>query len=499
MKRWNYGAVASVLAIALAHPVIGQDKAEPSPPVLKKAPAPVDLPSKMAQPAADTDKPLDVNPNQVSEITKPVPPEFQNKAPAKSPPTYTVAPPAPPSKMTQPTTTYAPAYAPAAYKPPKEFDVFASADGKTLHMVGEINVGSAIILKNAIRKNPKAKLLAMSSVGGRLIEGVAMAHIVREFGLDTYVEFHCSSSCTFAFLGGKNRILAPHAKIGFHQASNSYYYLNPNQDIISEDGNMLMRSLYGSAKMDAAIIDEGLKTSPSEIWYPDTAKLLAGNVVTRLATKDDVKVASGSWASGRKLIEELNEDPLWQIVQTARPSAYQQAAAGAWDGVALQKETQGMLTKARTSLVRLLLTGLDQYPDDLVDDYIKLEADIWTDNPNVYNLNCGFGAATNFPVSNAVDKGQIARQLALFKSMAEFRVTSLDPGKAARSAAGAKMMEFWGLMIANEEYTSENVARNFCWEPQSYFKQLIKMPRSERLATIRAVAISTKGLGLSRQ
>ncbi len=36
----------------------------------------------------------------------------------------------------------------------KENNYGKSADGKTLHMVGEINVGSAIILKNAIRKNP---------------------------------------------------------------------------------------------------------------------------------------------------------------------------------------------------------------------------------------------------------------------------------------------------------------------------------------------------------
>ncbi len=389
-----------------------------------------------------------------------------------------------------PTTRAPTAYAP--YVPPKTFDVIASADGKTLHLVGTINAGATTILKTAIQKHLKAKTISLSSPGGNLVEGLAMAHVIRQFSLDTHVEFQCSSACTFVFLAGKNRIISPYAKIGFHQASNPLYYLQNSSGPVSESGNLMMRNAYTKAKIDEAIIERAMITPTSDYWYPETDALLNGNVATRLAKKEDIKLSVGNWKSAADMIEELNGEAIWRIAYALRPHAYYRVAYSIWEEKALEKKSYDIYDRARAGLAQMLLSDLEQYSDDIVDEYVLLENDIWKSDPYGRTIACGYTGGLFMPITNTENEILAKRQYSLLEKIAKIQVKPTADNKAEVNVAQANLMDFWGLMVASEQITSIDVPSKFCSQPKIYFAQLAKLPRDQRLSYIRAIARISK-------
>jgi hypothetical protein len=376
---------------------------------------------------------------------------------------------------------------------PKLFDVIASADGKTLHAVGRIGASSATVLKAAIQNNVKVKTVSLSSEGGALVEGLAMAHIIREFDLDTYVELHCSSACTFAFLAGKNRVISSNAKIGFHQSSLPYSVYNASKkDARLDGGDLMIRNVYTRANIDPAIIDQGLKTPATDIWFPPTQMLLNGNVVTRLVKKDEGRTAVGKWPSSDKFIEQINLDPILQDILTLRPQIYYRAAGVVWNDEALGKKSNNQEEKMKATAIRLLLADLDQYPDDIVDAYIQLENEMWKTGTYKYSLDCSYGVTYQAPVIAEIEEKYVVRYRALLKSMAAIEVKPIENNDATNAITQANLIEFYGLIIANNTYDAYNVMRDFCSAPSVYFSQLTKLPRAERLSYIRAALLSTK-------
>lgn len=495
--------VAAYCALALIEmPILAQDaKSPPTAPVTQDIIAPVkaedakplkaELPIPPKHSAAQEAYKAEMVPADKIVIEKP------KVMPKKEP---EALPPKEPVKELLPTKVQYDSYPmekkPAAYTPyvaPKTFDVIASADGKTLHVVGRMNPGIATALKAAIQKNLKVKTISLSSEGGALVEGLALGHIIREFNLDTYVELHCSSACTFAFLAGKNRVISPNARIGFHQSSNGYsIFAAPKNDPASDGGNMLMRNEYMAAKIDPAIIDQGLKTPPTDVWFPTTQILLSGNVATRLIKKDDTRTAVGKWPTSDKFIEMLNLDPALQDIFSLRPDIYYRAASVVWNDEALGKKSYLSEQKMKASAIRLILADMDQYPDDLVDAYIQLENEMWSSDFYAYSLECGYGLTSQAPVIAEIEEKYSARYHALLKSMAAIDVKPFEINEAANAAAQSQIMEFFGFMIANGDYTSQTVGTDFCSKPNVYFSKLAKLPRADRLSYIRAALYSTK-------
>ncbi|MGC5394069.1 hypothetical protein ACPXAZ_26190, partial [Escherichia coli] len=58
--------------------------------------------------------------------------------------------------------------------------------------------------------------VVLYSAGGWVREGKLVGEVIRRRRLNTYVEQECSSSCTLAFLAGRDRAMDPRAHIGFH-------------------------------------------------------------------------------------------------------------------------------------------------------------------------------------------------------------------------------------------------------------------------------------------
>lgn len=112
----------------------------------------------------------------------------------------------------------------------------------TIRMSGIIEAGDADKLRTILGRLrptglPDAPLatMEMSSVGGDLLEGMAIGRLMREFHVASIVRSgdECLSACAIAFLGGTSAILPASvatsrsveigARVGFHS-----FYLNPN-------------------------------------------------------------------------------------------------------------------------------------------------------------------------------------------------------------------------------------------------------------------------------
>jgi ATP-dependent protease ClpP protease subunit len=90
-----------------------------------------------------------------------------------------------------------------------------------LFLFGDIEKLDGFEFRKALR-NHKISLIVLSSPGGLVWEGLSIAGIVHDKGLNTYIPKNslkgqgiCASACSFMFFAGKNR--AASGKLGVHQ------------------------------------------------------------------------------------------------------------------------------------------------------------------------------------------------------------------------------------------------------------------------------------------
>ncbi|MFO1147986.1 MAG: ATP-dependent Clp protease proteolytic subunit [Alsobacter sp.] len=74
------------------------------------------------------------------------------------------------------------------------------------------------LLERLRRENTPVALVALNSPGGYVVEGLAIAELVRLRRIDTYVAGMCASSCFNVFAAGANRLASREASIGVHMA-----------------------------------------------------------------------------------------------------------------------------------------------------------------------------------------------------------------------------------------------------------------------------------------
>jgi hypothetical protein len=470
MLRQSIGII-STLVLTASLPLLNAS-AQDAPAAKDSATKPAD---ETAKPDASTPvlSPAETAPDPAKPVLK------ESLPPA--PPLYAPAPPGPVPMTISPAPPMAPGF--------RANDVVISKDGSTAQLVGQISDGIANRLNGELLKNRGVKTLVLTSEGGLLIEGVALAHIVRKHKLNTHVEFLCGSACTFPLLAGKERSLAPGAIVGFHQASTMLAPLMGNTEGGDDPGNSLIRNTYANAQVGSAIIDGAMATPPADMWFPDAATLTANGVITRSAKAGEFSMAIGDWKSATEYRSALDADPLWAAAKASRPADYAFAAGSGWILAGRQTDRAAGLRSARSALFRRVLSGSPAYPDALLEEFLRTEQMIWATNDNAINRDCDFGSSIRFPASSPEKKEDRSAQLAVFQKMMAIPATRTQADSSTRANARAAVMAFWGRMVAEQSFNSYNVASNFCREPLSYFEELAKLPAAERMATLRSLIL----------
>ncbi|MGF6347036.1 ATP-dependent Clp protease proteolytic subunit [Variovorax sp. W2I14] len=212
----------------------------------------------------------------------------------------------------------------AGHDPLPAVRISISPDGRSAALDGTMGEGSAKALRAALAGAPEVRRLELHSVGGRMLEGTAIAQMVRERKLDTYVQVQCESACTLIFLAGLERAATPKARIGFHRPSLVAASLRDESAITADTV-----AEYRAAGMPADFIDKITRTSAQSMWYPTHTELLAANAVTRTATGGET-VGRIDRKSRDSLRAIYAADPFWQAVDARFPGSLDMAADRAW-------------------------------------------------------------------------------------------------------------------------------------------------------------------------
>ncbi|WP_188672705.1 hypothetical protein [Neptunicoccus cionae] len=172
------------------------------------------------------------------------------------------------------------AYAAMEAQRAAKYSVEPSADGKTLTLSGSIERGITRKLDAQLAAYPNTSHIVLSSPGGNIYEARGLSNAIRKNGLNTLVTLECSSSCTTAFIGGAERFLVNGAKLGFHQFRIDAVYSVLNADPLKEQERD--KALFIKSGVAAWFVEEMFNSPSSEIWYPNSSKLLAARVVTKV-------------------------------------------------------------------------------------------------------------------------------------------------------------------------------------------------------------------------
>ncbi|MDO6568907.1 hypothetical protein Q4561_17675 [Alteromonas sp. 1_MG-2023] len=150
-------------------------------------------------------------------------------------------------------------------------------DGTELELYGGIEIGSELLLLEALQQNENVSTIHLHSIGGRLIGALRLADIVKEYNLNTYVKTSCASACTIVYLAGKERLLGEDGVLQFHAPALGGKSLHDNTDL-----NGAFDGAYKDAGVPNWFAKKIRNTPNTELWAPSHKELLRAGIVSRI-------------------------------------------------------------------------------------------------------------------------------------------------------------------------------------------------------------------------
>ena len=164
----------------------------------------------------------------------------------------------------------------------RPYTITLHSSGAVVHVRGPLDNGITRDLRAFLmRHDADVTAIVLDSDGGSIYEGRGLAKLIADRGLTTYSLGVCDSACATAFVGGKQRWLAPQARLGFHQYRLQARNVLPNMDSETE----LLKDFAEFARrgIDTRLLGPALTTPAETMWYPDHNLLLDARVIHGIA------------------------------------------------------------------------------------------------------------------------------------------------------------------------------------------------------------------------
>lgn len=193
-------------------------------------------------------------------------------------------------------------------------------DGRELEFSGGIPFGAAADFERFINAMGSVKLIHLNSDGGRISEAQLMARIIRQRNLNTYVPNRCLSACTIVFLSGRERLIAPQGRLGFHQPDFPGITAEERQEAIAAEEKRLRQ--FGLSEEFARKANMAL---PSEMWIPSVPELVKEGVVTQVVNAFDYALSGfGENVPTREEVEKiLLANDTYKSLRAVSPESYE--------------------------------------------------------------------------------------------------------------------------------------------------------------------------------
>jgi hypothetical protein len=206
-------------------------------------------------------------------------------------------------------------------------------DGTVLEFSGGITFGITDEVRKILDIAPSIKVLHLNSNGGRVAEARKLRDLIREKKLITYTSNVCASACTYAFLGGSQRYIAPGARIGFHQVD--FPGLAP-QELARENENE--RRLLIQIGIPVWFADRAYSTPSNSMWWPSSDILKEAKIVTAVARSGEFGLSGFPSDFDRDKFEAgVLQVPTLAAIKRADPDTYTKILAAMIDALKLGK------------------------------------------------------------------------------------------------------------------------------------------------------------------
>jgi hypothetical protein len=148
-----------------------------------------------------------------------------------------------------------------------------TSDRTLLRVTGEFTPGIAEAVEQSLAATRSVRIVVFNSPGGDVDEAMRIGRDIKENGLATGVSQECSSACTYSFVAGRQRILLPGGRLGFHACQKTVWWFDCE--------NQKYTDYLAASGIDRIFIRRALSVDSRDIWYPKPEELIAANVVTK--------------------------------------------------------------------------------------------------------------------------------------------------------------------------------------------------------------------------
>jgi hypothetical protein len=105
------------------------------------------------------------------------------------------------------------------------------------------------------------------------MEGFALAELVRDRGLDSFVGRECASACVLVFAGGAERRVAPGARFGLHRSGVAW---KQGDGVNATD--VAMAKWFAERGVARPFIERILATPFEEMWWPSVEEVVGSGL-----------------------------------------------------------------------------------------------------------------------------------------------------------------------------------------------------------------------------
>jgi hypothetical protein len=363
-----------------------------------------------------------------------------------------------------------------------------TTDDTVLLLHGTFGSGSSDRVRRLLDESPDIETVALSSPGGRLREASDIAAMVRQRGLDTYVDTRCESACTFVFLAGKDRAATPNARIGFHRPS--FAGITPVGFDPATDG---MLGTYREAGIPQEFLDRIARTEPSNMWYPTPRELQKAGVINRVSLGGETSVIGYLAMNTRENLEEaFRAVPMMVALDHHFPGTIDAAVKAAW-----MERTQGGTDSAVGNAARNVVGA--RYPailaaanDDSLDEFANIMVDQMRSAKAVSFEACRLLLAGQLNITQVLSPSLVQREqdwaLAVLKAEKLVQRAPVDPVEYDQTMADATAALPAGsldVMAAPADYASEPGRQ--CDATLALYESIMQLPPARRHLLLRGM------------
>jgi ATP-dependent protease ClpP protease subunit len=374
----------------------------------------------------------------------------------------------------------------SGHDPLGEIDIQLSRDGRALVLSGVFGSGSANKVRAQLEQTPDVTTLVLESGGGRIAEAVDVAQMVRERKLNTYVETHCESACTFIFLAGADRAGTPHAQIGFHRAF--FPGMDPDLDAAMTEH---MLEEYREAGLSEAFLARVRTTQAQDMWYPTRDELVAARVVNRVSSGGETAQAR-KFESQQYLAFQYAGDPIVSAINDRFPGAANAAAAAAWGPHQRGASDAAMWAEARKVILGYYSKLMRTANDASLRSYLQIRLDQLRAARDVNVETCALLANSSLDITHTLPTELYQRELTWVRqAIAATKgrpVPAVDPQQYAQVMERlAAQLSHDAPMVVKNPAAHADQPKVLCEATIEFYEAVRALPIGERNIAVRGL------------